>query len=69
MLRRFDPQSDGGRAAARVQALADYDALHLSGAFTGASSGAAYFDLRCDGAPELVTDRYYSLNVSIWFDG
>lgn len=73
ILRRFGRGSERLQHAAGLyaRALDDardvYDALHLSGAFTGAS-GANYLEVRAIGGPDFLEPCYFSLNFSFWLD-
>jgi hypothetical protein len=55
------------RAAAEARARTTYDALHLSGPFTGAS-GTAYLGVECIDIPVRLEPTYFSLNVTLWVD-
>lgn len=67
VLRRFSRASSrAARLEARTEAVELYDALHLSGAFTGSSSGGEYLDIRALDSPVFLADRHYALNVTLW---
>lgn len=57
----------GTYAAAEVKARAVYDALQLSGGFTG-SSGARYMDVRAITSPAFLEPSYFSHNYTFWLD-
>lgn len=67
ILRRFARgPSPATRQKVRAEAVALYDALHLSGAFVGADSGGEYADIRAIDSPVFLGDRHYALNVTLW---
>lgn len=55
---------DDERATAQATMLAWYDALHRSGAFTGAS-GHGYHDIWAKDLPVFLEPTYYALNVTM----
>lgn len=67
VLRRFSrAASRAARLEARAETVAIYEALHLSGAFTGASSGGEYLDIRALDSPVFLPNQHYALNVTLW---
>lgn len=70
VLQRFalDGWTPAARAAAFAKARAAYDALHTSGAFTGAT-GAKYLDIVAEAAPNELEPAYFATTFAVWYDG
>ena len=70
VLHRFAPgPSRKEEAAARKLALAIYEALHRSGVFVGADSGARYVEVLALDVPVFLEPRYFSSNYTFYRDG